>query len=163
MFHETVEPSIAPDTGGAQDLYPALGWRCPLQNSHVTNPSTSDILQAEPSVAHHLFHAIHNSNAFTLRPPASTILFFCDAHNLRLFAPSKYCFIHVCQKCDCSEVKNFQILFACLSVRGAFFIYCLQLLFGMLFFFQILFALLSIRGAFGRGGGGRGEGEEGVK
>ena len=33
-----VEPSITLNTGGAQDLYPALGRQCLLQNSHVTNP-----------------------------------------------------------------------------------------------------------------------------
>ena len=36
VSHESVEPSIALNTSGVQDLYPALGLQCFLQNSHVT-------------------------------------------------------------------------------------------------------------------------------
>ena len=38
VSHESVEPNIPLNTGGAQDLYPALGWRCLVQYSHGTHP-----------------------------------------------------------------------------------------------------------------------------
>ena len=55
VSHETVEPSIALDTGGAQDLYPAPSWRCPLQ-THMLH------IHARPTVAQQLPPAIPNSN-----------------------------------------------------------------------------------------------------
>ena len=83
VSHESVEPRIALDTGGAQDLYPALGWRCLLQNSHVTNSCKTHCRTT--TVSSH-----PQQQCFTLRPPASLILCCRDAHNLRLFAPDNW-------------------------------------------------------------------------
>ena len=74
MSRESVEPSIALNTGG-----PALRWRCLVQYSHGTHPCKTH--RRTTTVPSH-----PQQQCFTLRPPASPIHYCCDAHNLRLFA-----------------------------------------------------------------------------
>ena len=79
VSHESVEPSMVLNSGGAQDLFPALGWRCRLQNSNETNPRKTH--RRTTTVPSH-----PQQQCFTLRPPATPIHYCCDAHNLRLVA-----------------------------------------------------------------------------